>query len=84
MKTRIIKIGNSKGIRLPKRLLDLYRLNEGAEVEVEETREGIFLKPIASGYSLSWEEAYSQMASEASETEEWSDWDTARGDGIDD
>jgi antitoxin MazE len=84
MRTRIIKIGNSKGIRLPKKLLDLYRLNEGAEVEIEEAREGIFLKPTESGYSFSWEEAYSQMASESSEAEEWSDWDTASGDGIND
>ncbi|HDQ14999.1 MAG TPA: AbrB/MazE/SpoVT family DNA-binding domain-containing protein [Sediminispirochaeta sp.] len=84
MKAHIIKIGNSKGIRLPKKLLDFYSLKEGSEIEIEETRDGIFLKPLSSGHQLTWEEAYCQMAAESAEAEEWSDWDRVSGDGITD
>jgi antitoxin MazE len=85
MKAQIIKIGNSRGLRLPQRLLELYRIGEGDEVELKETVEGILLLPLRdSSAKLSWAEAYKEMAEEAAESEEWTDWDIATGDGLHD
>ena len=38
MKTRIVKIGNSQGIRIPKLLLERSNLAEEVEVEAEDNR----------------------------------------------
>ena len=38
MKTRIVKIGNSQGIRIPKLLLERSKLAEEVELEVEDNR----------------------------------------------
>lgn len=84
MKVKIIKIGNSRGIRLPKKLLDLYGLKEGSDMEIEENRNGLILKPVQQEYTLSWEEAYRQMAAEREEAMEWEAWQSADEDGIDD
>jgi antitoxin MazE len=35
MKTRLIKIGNSQGIRIPKLLREQVHLGEEAEIEIE-------------------------------------------------
>jgi len=44
MKTKIIKIGNSQGILLPKPLISQYLFEN--EVEVFPVQEGIFIKPV--------------------------------------
>jgi len=69
---------------LPKKLIDLYGLEEGAELEFEESREGIFLKPLQNPYRISWEESYKQMAAEQEESLEWEKWDTLVEDGLND
>ncbi|MCF7929179.1 MAG: AbrB/MazE/SpoVT family DNA-binding domain-containing protein [Spirochaetales bacterium] len=84
MKVRIIKIGNSRGIRLPKKIIDLYGLREGAELEIKEEPDGIFLEPQQRRYTLPREEAYREMAAEKEEQLEWDEWDSTAGDGIDD
>ncbi len=84
MKAKIIKIGNSRGIRLPKKLLSLYNLTEGSDVEIEQNRDGLFLKPMQPEYTLPWEEAYQQMAAEQEEILEWEEWHASDQDGIDD
>lgn len=38
MKTRIVKIGNSQGIRIPKLLLERSNLAEEVELEAEDNR----------------------------------------------
>ena len=38
MKTRIVRIGNSRGIRIPKPLLEQARLREDVELEVQDNR----------------------------------------------
>jgi antitoxin MazE len=43
MKTRVINIGNSKGIRIPKVLLQQAQLEQ--EVILEVKKEGILIKP---------------------------------------
>jgi antitoxin component of MazEF toxin-antitoxin module len=81
MTARLIRIGNSRGFRLPNELVRLYRLREGDELQLEERREGLLVrmgKP-TSGL-VSWEDAYRELATDAAEREEWSDWDAAAGD----
>ena len=38
MKTRIVRIGNSRGIRIPKLLLERSQLGEEVELEAEDNR----------------------------------------------
>lgn len=81
MKVRLIRIGNSRGIRIPQELLRIYGLQEGAELELEERREGILLSVgTASPGLVSWNAAYKEMAAESAEREEWSEWDATAGD----
>ena len=44
MTASIIKIGNSRGIRIPKKLLDQYHMDGQVELIVSE--EGLLLKPL--------------------------------------
>jgi antitoxin component of MazEF toxin-antitoxin module len=85
MTVRLVRIGNSRGIRLPHELLRLYRLREGAELEIEKRREGLFVRVRnpAAGCS-SWEAAYRECSAEAAEQAEWSAWDAISGDGVED
>ena len=73
---RLIAIGNSKGIRLPKELIQKYGWD--TKVVLEELDEGVILK---TNYPdlLSWEETYRAMAAEG---EDWSDLEGAAGDGL--
>ena len=85
MKIELVRIGNSRGLRLPKRILDLYGIEEGDRLELEERREGILIRPGAKDDSkLSWEASYKEMAADAAEAEEWAAWDGLAGDGLDD
>ena len=83
-KTKIIRIGNSRCLRLPKKLSDLYGLQERSDIEIEEYRNGILLRPAQQEYTLSWEEAYRQMAAEQEESLEWGEWEASNRDGLDD
>lgn len=84
MRTKIIRIGNSRGLRLPKKLIDLYGLREGSDIEIEENRSGILLRPVKREYTIPWEEAYRQMAAEREENLEWEEWESTHEDGLDD
>ena len=58
MELRIIKIGNSKGFRLPKTLIEKYNIKEKVELILEK---GYFiLKPVATPRK-GWESAFKQM-----------------------
>jgi len=59
MKTRIIKIGNSKGIRIPKIMLD--QLNLGEEVELTLEKNSIQIRP-AHHLREGWAEQFAAMA----------------------
>ncbi|MCE2439248.1 MAG: AbrB/MazE/SpoVT family DNA-binding domain-containing protein [Candidatus Latescibacteria bacterium] len=74
---KLITIGNSRGIRLPKALLDRY--GWGDSLVLEETDEGVFLYSKDKN-KLSWNETYRQMAAE---NEDWSDLDVTVADGLD-
>ena len=59
MKTRIIQIGNSQGIRIPKALLEQSEL--GDEVELKVSKEQIIIRPVRKPRQ-GWEEAFQKMA----------------------
>ena len=58
MKTRIIRIGNSKGIRVPKVLLDQAQLPEDVELHAERGR---LVVQAARGPRFGWAEAAKAM-----------------------
>ncbi len=59
MEVSVIKIGNSKGIRLSKTLLDKYNIQDTVEVILEKGQ--IVIKPI-SRPRKGWEKAFKKMA----------------------
>lgn len=59
MEVSVIKIGNSKGIRLSKTLLDKYNIQDTVEVILEKGQ--IVLKPL-SRPRKGWEKAFKKMA----------------------
>ena len=62
MRLSVRKVGNSKGLIVPKAMLDQCQLGEAAEVEVEVVKGAIVIrKPKASPRS-GWAEAFKAMA----------------------
>lgn len=61
MKTQIIKIGNSKGIRIPKPLLEEAALDGDVELEVHDL--GLLIRS-SRPPRHKWKEAFSSMAEE--------------------
>ncbi|WP_349351873.1 MULTISPECIES: AbrB/MazE/SpoVT family DNA-binding domain-containing protein [unclassified Flagellimonas] len=59
METSIIKIGNSKGLRLSKTILKKYNIKDKVELILEE--EQIILKPIALPRK-NWEKEFKKMS----------------------
>lgn len=74
----IIRLGNSRGIRIPADILRRYRL--GNTVILEERADELALRP-SKQTKLSWKETYAEMAAEK---EDWSAWDATSGDGLHD
>lgn len=58
MEVSIIQIGNSKGIRLAKAILEQYNIKDKVELVLEEGY--LVIKPIAAPRE-GWEEAFRQM-----------------------
>ena len=73
---KLIAIGNSKGIRIPKMLREKY--GWGETIVAEETEEGFLLRRDKG--RLSWEDTYRAMAAA---DEDWSDLDATVADGLD-
>lgn len=59
MKTSLVRIGNSRGIRIPKTILEQCRLSETVELDVEKDR--LVIRPARKPRS-GWEEAFRLMA----------------------
>ena len=59
MRARVVKIGNSKGIRIPKTLLDQTGILDDVELEVKHNQ--IVIRPI-SDPRRDWEKAFKTMA----------------------
>lgn len=58
MEVSIVQIGNSKGIRLSKTIIEKYNLRDKADVILEEDQ--IIIKPV-SRPRKGWEEAFKEM-----------------------
>lgn len=59
METQIIQIGNSKGLRLSKAILERYKIKDKVELVLEENQ--IVLKPIKEPRK-GWRAVFKQMA----------------------
>ena len=59
MKTRIVPIGNSHGIRIPKPLLELTGLS--GEVEISAENDGLVIRPVKKPRA-NWAVAFQKMA----------------------
>ncbi len=75
---KLVPIGNSKGVRIPKSLLQKYGLNNS--LLLEETERGLLLLKKENN-KLSWEDTYKAMANEK---EGWSNFDITLLDGLED
>ncbi len=58
MQVSVIQVGNSKGIRLSKTLLEKYQITDKVELVLE--NDYIVLKPVAEPRK-NWEEAFAEM-----------------------
>ncbi len=75
---KIVPIGNSQGIRIPKALLQKYGFINS--LLLEETERGLLLRK-KDDNKLSWEDTYKAMAEEK---EDWKNFDTTIFDGLED
>ena len=57
LKTAVRRVGNSLGITLPKTVIENYHLNEGDDLHLVETDEGIILTPFNPKF-VEWAKAY--------------------------
>ena len=65
MKTKIVKIGNSRGVRIPKSFIDESGLKNEVELEVNEGK--IVIKPICKPRE-SWDSAFKRMSRNKDDT----------------
>ena len=59
MRARVVKIGNSQGIRIPKPLLEQTGIMDDVELEVEKNQ--IIIRPVANPRE-DWDDAFKTMA----------------------
>lgn len=59
IRTRIVKIGNSQGIRISKPLLEQSGITEEVEIEIQD---GCLIMRAADGARTGWEAAFAAMA----------------------
>ncbi len=74
---KVVPIGNSRGVRLPKAVLEKYAIRD--VVVAEQREEGLLLRS-KQDKRLSWEETYKDMARNR---EDWRDMDATVADGLD-
>ena len=73
---KVVQIGNSRGVRLPKAVLERYQIKDALVLEARE--EGLLLRG-TKDKRMTWEETFRDMAREK---EDWSDLDATLADGI--
>jgi antitoxin MazE len=81
IQARLIKIGNSQGLRLPKVLLEQSGISE--EVEIEVQPDGLVIRPIVvSQVRSGWAEAFAKMSAHGDdrllddvELTDWTEWE---------
>ena len=78
MKTSIVQIGNSKGVRIPKTLLEQLQFEKSVEFQV--LPEGLLLRPVheKKGNDVpreNWDEMFqTALAETGDDAEEFADW----------
>ena len=65
MRARVVKIGNSQGIRIPKPLLEQTGIIDDVELEVENNQ--IIIRPL-SNPRTGWDDAFKAMAEKGDDT----------------
>ncbi len=82
MKANIVQIGNSKGVRIPKTLLEQLRFEKSVEFQV--TPEGLLLRPVYENAEnkpsprLGWDAMFqTALAENGDESAEFADWNQA-------
>jgi antitoxin MazE len=60
MRAKVIKIGNSRGIRIPKSIIEQSGLND--EVELEVRNDQIIIKSISTNKRENWDLLFKKMA----------------------
>ena len=75
---KVVPIGNSKGVRLPKAILERYAISESIVLEAHE--DGLLFRN-KRDKRLSWQQTYRDMAAQH---EDWSDFDSTVADGLHD
>ena len=73
---KVVRIGNSRGVRLPKAVLERYEIKDALVLEARE--EGLLLRG-KNDKRMTWEETYRDMARAK---EDWSDLEGTAADGI--
>ena len=73
---KVVQIGNSRGVRLPKAVLERYEIKDALVLEARE--EGLLLRG-KKDKRMTWEETYRDMTRVK---EDWSDLDGTVADGI--
>ena len=77
---KVVRIGNSRGVRLPAPMLSHYRI--GHAVIAERMPEGILLRPKRDG-RLSWDDTFRATGAEQRKKgDEFSDFDSTANDGL--
>ena len=65
MRARVVKIGNSQGIRIPKPLLEQTGIRDDVELEVEKNQ--IIIRPVANPRA-DWDDVFKSMADKGDDT----------------
>ena len=60
VRTRLIKIGNSQGLRIPKVVLEQLHFSDEVELEVQENQ--LVIRPFRAAPRHNWEEQFQIMA----------------------
>ena len=81
MKMNIVQIGNSKGVRIPKALLE--QLKFGQSVEFEILPEGLLLRPVSHQTEpvprAGWAEMFqTALVENGDDLQEFADWNQAK------
>jgi len=70
MRIKVIDIGNSRGIRLPKALIEEMGFTD--EVELQRTDKGLIIKPVKEARA-GWAELFKMASKPAKEDKLWGD-----------
>jgi antitoxin MazE len=60
IKTKIIQIGNSRGIRIPKHILERFNIKNQIELIIDDDNQQIYIKSLNSVRN-GWEKAFKKM-----------------------